>query len=76
QKNIGPAGLAIVIIRDDLLGRVRSGVPSVMNYARHVEWDSMYNTPAAFAIWVAGLVFEYVKKEGGVVEMARRSAAK
>ena len=76
QKNIGPAGLAIVIIRDDLLGRVRSGVPSVMNYARHVEWDSMYNTPAAFAIWVAGLVFEHVKKEGGVVEMARRSAAK
>lgn len=76
QKNIGPAGLAIVIIRDDLLGRARPGVPSVMNYARHVEWDSMYNTPAAFMIWVAGLVFEYLKKEGGVAEMARRNVAK
>ncbi|WP_018229948.1 3-phosphoserine/phosphohydroxythreonine transaminase [Methyloversatilis universalis] len=71
QKNIGPAGLAIVIVRDDLLGRVRAGVPSVMKYARHVEWDSMYNTPAAFAIWVAGLVFEHVRKAGGVAEMAR-----
>lgn len=76
QKNIGPAGLAVVIIRDDLLGRVRDGVPSVMKYGRHVEWDSMYNTPAAFSIWVTGLVFEYVKKQGGVAEMARRSAEK
>ncbi|WP_018410050.1 3-phosphoserine/phosphohydroxythreonine transaminase [Methyloversatilis thermotolerans] len=76
QKNIGPAGLAVVIIRDDLLGRVRDGVPSVMKYARHVEWDSMYNTPAAFSIWVTGLVFEYVKKQGGVAEMARRSEEK
>jgi phosphoserine aminotransferase len=76
QKNIGPAGLAIVIIRDDLLGRARAQLPSVMNYARHVECDSMYNTPATFMIWVAGLVFQYVKKEGGVAEMARRNAAK
>lgn len=76
QKNVGPAGLAIVIIRDDLLQRARPGVPSVMNYTRHVEWDSMYNTPAAFMIWVAGLVFDHVKKEGGVAEMGRRNAAK
>ncbi|MBL8474845.1 MAG: 3-phosphoserine/phosphohydroxythreonine transaminase [Methyloversatilis sp.] len=76
QKNIGPAGLAIVIVRDDLLRRARAAVPSVMNYARHVEWDSMYNTPAAFMIWVAGLVFEHVKKAGGVVAMQRENAAK
>ena len=76
QKNIGPAGLAVIIIRDDLLSRVRPGVPSVMNYARHVEWDSMYNTPATYLIWVAGLVFEHLLKEGGLVEMARRNAAK
>ncbi len=76
QKNIGPAGLAIVIIRDDLLGRARPGLPSVMNYRRHVECDSMYNTPAVFPIWVAGLVFEYLKQEGGLTEMARRNAAK
>jgi phosphoserine aminotransferase len=76
QKNIGPAGLAVIIIRDDLLSRVRPGVPSVMNYARHVEWDSMYNTPATYLIWVAGLVFEHLLKEGGLAEMARRNTAK
>lgn len=76
QKNIGPAGLAVVIVRDDLLGRVRAGVPSVMTYSRHVEWDSMYNTPNAFAIWVAGLVFEYIDSEGGVEAMARRNRDK
>lgn len=76
QKNIGPSGLAIVIIRDDLLNRARALVPSVMNYTRHVEWDSMYNTPAAFLIWVAGLVFEHVKKAGGVAAMQQGKAAK
>jgi len=70
QKNIGPAGLTIVIIRDDLLGKAAAICPTMFNYATHVENDSMYNTPATYAWYMAGLVFEWIKEQGGLEGMA------
>jgi len=71
QKNIGPAGLTIVIIRDDLLGKASAICPTMFNYATHAENDSMYNTPATYSWYVAGLVFEWIKEQGGLEGMAK-----
>jgi len=71
QKNIGPAGLTIVIIRDDLLGKASDICPTMFNYATQAENDSMYNTPATYSWYVAGLVFEWIKEQGGLEGMAR-----
>jgi len=70
QKNIGPAGLTIVIIRDDLLGKASDITPTMFNYTVQVENDSMYNTPATYSWYVAGLVFEWLKEQGGLEGMA------
>jgi len=70
QKNIGPAGLCIVIIRDDLLGKAAANTPIMFNYATHAENDSMYNTPPTYAWYVAGLVFDWLKAQGGLEAMA------
>jgi phosphoserine aminotransferase len=70
QKNIGPAGLTIVIVRDDLLERARSEVPSVLNYKLQAEQGSMFNTPPTFAWYVAGLVLDWIKRKGGLTAMA------
>jgi len=69
QKNIGPAGLTIVIIRDDLLGKASDIAPTMFNYTTHVENDSMYNTPATYGWYMAGLVFEWLKEQGGMQAM-------
>ncbi len=69
QKNIGPAGLCIVIVREDLLGDVIAGTPTVMNYKVAADNDSMYNTPATYSWYLAGLVFEWLKEQGGVKAM-------
>jgi len=66
QKNIGPAGLAIVIVREDLLGHARSDTPTLMNWDIYAKNDSMFNTPATYAWYLAGLVFEWLKETGGV----------
>ncbi|WP_448506228.1 3-phosphoserine/phosphohydroxythreonine transaminase [Immundisolibacter sp.] len=66
QKNVGPAGLTLVIVRDDLIGRCREGAPTLLDYAIHAENDSAYNTPPTFAIYVAGLVFKHLLKLGGL----------
>lgn len=76
QKNIGPAGLAVVIVREDLLGRVRAGVPPLMDYTVEAREGSMLNTPPTFAWYLAGLVFRWLLAEGGVAAMAERNAAK
>lgn len=76
QKNIGPAGLAIVIIREDLLGRAREGTPAMMDYREQVENGSMLNTPPTWAWYVAGLVFEWLLAQGGLAEMERRNRKK
>ncbi len=70
QKNIGPAGLCIVIIRDDLLGQASDICPTMFNYAVMAENDSMYNTPTTYSWYVAGLVFEWLKEQGGLEGMA------
>ena len=70
QKNIGPAGLTIVIIRDDLLGKAADITPTMFNYATHAENDSMYNTPSTYSWYMAGLVFEWIKERGGLEAVA------
>ncbi|MGB2247935.1 MAG: 3-phosphoserine/phosphohydroxythreonine transaminase [Alcanivorax sediminis] len=70
QKNIGPAGLTLVIIRKDLLGKAGANVPAMLNYQTHADNGSMYNTPPTYAWYLAGLVFEWLKKQGGVANMA------
>jgi phosphoserine aminotransferase len=69
QKNIGPAGLTLVVIRKDLLGKAANNVPAMLNYQTHADNDSMYNTPPTFAWYLSGLVFSWLKKQGGVGNM-------
>ncbi len=69
QKNIGPAGLAIVIIREDLLGKASESTPAMFNYKTHADNGSMYNTPATYSWYMAGLVFEWLKEQGGLTAM-------
>ena len=76
QKNIGPAGLTIVIVREDLLGHAQKGTPSVLDYKLQADADSMLNTPATYGIYMAGLVFKWVKQLGGLAEMEKRNIAK
>lgn len=66
QKNIGPAGLTIVIVREDLLDQARSDIPSILKYSDQAKNDSMVNTPATFAWYLSGLVFEWLLEQGGV----------
>ena len=66
QKNVGPAGVTVVIVRDDLIGNAMDFTPTMLDYKTHADNDSLYNTPPTFAIYVAGLVFEWVKEQGGV----------
>ncbi|MFW2403771.1 MAG: 3-phosphoserine/phosphohydroxythreonine transaminase [Gammaproteobacteria bacterium] len=76
QKNIGPAGLTIVIMRRDLLDRASDEVPNIMRYKSHADGGSMLNTPPTFAWYLAGLVFKWVKAQGGVAAMAEQNQAK
>jgi len=76
QKNMGPAGLTIVIVHEELLGATIPGTPSMFDYKIHADNASMYNTPPAFAMYVTGLVFEWLKKKGGLVEMEKINIAK
>jgi phosphoserine aminotransferase len=71
QKNIGPAGLCLVIVRRDLLGRAREATPAMLDWQIAADNDSMYNTPPTFAIYLAGLVFEWLESLGGLAEMAK-----
>ncbi len=76
QKNAGPAGLTFVIVREDLLGRAAKGTPSVMDYKLQADADSMLNTPATYALYVAGLVFKWLKQQGGLAAMEKQNIAK
>jgi phosphoserine aminotransferase len=76
QKNAGPAGLTHVIVREDLLGGAPAGIPSMLDYKVHADADSMSNTPPTYAMYIAGLVFQWVKREGGIREMERRALAR
>lgn len=79
QKNIGPAGLTVVIVREDLLGETLPGTPGMFDYQLHAAADSMNNTPPTFAWYLAGLVFKWLKEQGGVeaiAELNQRKAQK
>ena len=76
QKNIGPAGLTLVIVREDLLGHALPVCPSAFNWKTVADHDSMYNTPPTYAIYIAGLVFAHLKRQGGVAAMERHNIAK
>jgi len=76
QKNIGPAGLTLVIVRDDLIGQAAAFTPSAFDYKQQAEADSMLNTPPTYAIYVAGLVFKWLIGEGGLAGIERRNIAK
>jgi phosphoserine aminotransferase len=70
QKNIGPSGLVILIIRKDLLERAPAGVPPILKYSSHAAEGSMLNTPPTFSWYIAGLVFQWIKRQGGLARMA------
>ena len=76
QKNIGPAGLTIVIVREDLTGKAQKGTPSVMDYKLQAAADSMLNTPATYAMYIAGLVFKWLKQQGGLSAIEKQNIAK
>ncbi len=76
QKNIGPAGVTVVIVREDLLGQTLPGTPTMFDYKVHADNDSMYNTPPTYGIYIAGLVFKWLKDKGGLEAMERTNIAK
>ncbi len=76
QKNIGPAGIAIVIVRDDLLELANQALPSILSYKVQAEKDSMFNTPPTFAWYLSGLVFKWLKEQGGVEAIEAVNKAK
>jgi phosphoserine aminotransferase len=76
QKNIGPSGLCVVIVRDDLIGKAREGTPMVFDYKLMADDNSMLNTPPTFGWYFAGLVFKWLKRQGGLAVMAERNRAK
>jgi phosphoserine aminotransferase len=76
QKNLGPAGLTVVIIRDDLIGYAPSWVPAMLRYDTHAKEGSMYNTPPCYSIYMMGLVLEWIEGEGGLGVIARRNREK
>jgi phosphoserine aminotransferase len=76
QKNLGPAGVTMVIIRDDLLARSAAALPAMLSYAVHAEHRSLYNTPPVFAIYLVGLVVKWIQGQGGLAEMAKVNARK
>jgi phosphoserine aminotransferase len=76
QKNAGPAGLTIVIVRDDLIGQAAKGTPSVMDYKLQADADSMLNTPATYSLYIAGLVFKWLKQQGGLVSIEKKNIEK
>jgi len=76
QKNIGPAGMGIAIVRDDLLGNLRPDTPSMFDYKLMAENESMYNTPPCFTLYISGLVFAKLLKDGGLSAMEKRNIEK
>jgi phosphoserine aminotransferase len=76
QKNVGPAGVTIVIVRDDLLGRIPQNLPVMLDYRTHVKEKSLYNTPPTFVIYVIGLVLQHLQSLGGLSAVARLNEEK
>ena len=76
QKNVGPAGITIAVVRDDLIGQPAKGTPSVMDYKAQADADSMLNTPPSYSIYIAGLVFKWLKQQGGLAAIEKTNTQK
>jgi phosphoserine aminotransferase len=76
QKNMGPSGVTVVIIREDLVGNAPATVPTMLNYKTHVDNGSMFNTPPCYSIYICGLVFEWIKKMGGIEAVEKMNIEK
>jgi len=76
QKNLGPAGVTVVIIRDDMLKRCKDGNPTMLDYRTHTAKDSLFNTPPVFAVYIVRLVLEWIKKQGGLAAVEKVNVAK
>lgn len=76
QKNMGPAGVTVVVVREDLLGNAADITPTMLNYETHAKNSSMYNTPPTYGIYICGLVFEWIKNMGGVKVMNEKNVEK
>lgn len=76
QKNMGPAGTTLVIIKESILGKVSRAIPNILNYASHIEKESMYNTPSVFAVYVSMLTLKWLKAKGGVAAMEAQNIKK
>lgn len=76
QKNLGPAGVTLVIVRDDLVGKAPASLATMLNYATHVKEKSLYNTPPCLAIYLVGLVMKWLKANGGLTAMGERNERK
>jgi phosphoserine aminotransferase len=76
QKNLGPAGVTVVLLRESWLARANKNVPTMLRYATHVKNNSLYNTPPTFGVYVLGLVLQWLERGGGLAAMAARNARK
>ncbi|MGA2669077.1 MAG: 3-phosphoserine/phosphohydroxythreonine transaminase [Ignavibacteria bacterium] len=76
QKNLGPAGVTLVIIREDILGKIERKIPSMLDYRIHIKNNSLYNTPPVFAIYASYITLQWLKKLGGLKEIDKRNEAK
>jgi len=76
QKNMGPAGTTLVVIREDILNKVEREIPSMLSYKVHLEKDSMFNTPAVYAVYVSLLTLRWIKNNGGIKAMEERNNQK
>ncbi len=76
QKNVGAAGVVIVVVKKDILGKIKRSIPPIMDYREHIKADSLLNTPPVFAIYVSLLTLRWIKKEGGLAEMEKRAIAR
>ncbi len=73
QKNMGAAGVNLMVVKKDILGKIKRKIPTIMNYQKHIEAGSLMNTPPVFAVYVSMLTLQWIEAEGGLVEMGRRA---
>jgi phosphoserine aminotransferase len=73
QKNMGAAGVNLIVVKKELLGKIKRAIPSIMDYRNHIEANSLLNTPPVFAIYISMLTLRWIKKEGGLIEMEKRA---
>lgn len=76
QKNMGPAGTTLIVIKEDILGKTGRQIPSILDYKQHIDKESMYNTPSVFAIYTSYLTLQWLKNNGGIAEMEKKNDAK